>query len=311
MEKEKKEKKPIEKVEEVKEETNEEVIKPLITSRVLFISVLDKIYLIILILMFLGLTINNFHGNIGSIGYGFWHRVGLEIVILIVTFLMYLLLNWFYRCAVKTVLCLTKNEVYKEKYVPFLRTEVSIPLNKITGISTHKYFWIFRCVVIHQYHRFPMVFFTWTNQEFKDKLNELITTDDKKIENKYEAKNMINRDKYMYVLYALGVIAAIIFLLGVIRFFAYTFNTERKIAGTYTYQSKKIALNNDGTCEIEDLVSRVTKCNWSYDKEKKEVKLEYSYKDGYYYYYENSAILNIAYDKSDKSLNIKGDIYKK
>ncbi len=314
MEKEKSVTKPkkekIEK-EKIEKENIEKEVKPLITSRVLFISVLDKIYLVILILFFAGLTIVNLHGDITSISYGYWHRVGMELVIIVLTFLMYLLLNWFYRCAVKTILCLTKNEVYKESYVPFIRKEVSIPINKITGVSSHKYFWIFRCVIIHQYHRLPMVFFTWNNQEFKDKLNELITGRDKVVENKYEEKNMLDKDKYNYVLYVLIGIALALLVMGLIRFFAYTFSAERKVAGTYIYENNKIDLNKDGSCDIDDLVNRVSKCNWKYLKDKEEVVIEYTYKEGYYYYYDNTKVLNISYNKVNKSLNINGTVYKK
>ena len=89
-------------------------------------------------------------------------------------FLYYLLLNWFYKCAAKTMLCLTKNEVYKEIYIPFKRTESSIPLNKITKVTTHEVFWIFRTIVIHQYGKLPVIFFTWNNQEFKELLNKIL-----------------------------------------------------------------------------------------------------------------------------------------
>ena len=139
-------------------------IKPIVTSRLLFISALDKIYLVILGLTLLSLTIINFSGRISSPYYNFWGRVGIEVIILIGLFILYLFLNWFYKCAVKTVLCLTEKQVYKEKYIPFKRTETSIPLNRITKVSTHTAFWIFRVIIIHQYHQFPMFFFPWNHQ---------------------------------------------------------------------------------------------------------------------------------------------------
>ena len=76
---------------------------------------LKKIYLVILGLLLVGLTFTNFAGRISSPYYNFWGRVGIEIIILIALFLLYLFLNWFYKCAVKTVLCLTENQVYKEE----------------------------------------------------------------------------------------------------------------------------------------------------------------------------------------------------
>ena len=50
--------------------------KALVTSRILFISVLDKIYLVILGLWFVGGTFAIFNGKISSLNYGFWVRVG-------------------------------------------------------------------------------------------------------------------------------------------------------------------------------------------------------------------------------------------
>lgn len=286
-------------------------IKPLITSRVLFISVLDKIYLVFLIIMFIALSCANFAGDISSIHYGFWAKLGKEILIIILTFIIYLLLNWFYKCAVKTVLCLTENEVYKEKYVPLKRSEMSIPLNKITAVSSHKILWIFRFIIIHQYNRFPMIFFTWNNQEFKDKLNELITNDKEKIENKYEDKDLIVKDNYKYVGYALGVIVAIILLIGVIRFFCFIFSDERKIAGTYLNGTNTIVLNKDGSCDINDIVEKVTKCNWSYQKDNNDIIVDYEYKAGYYYYYDSVSQLTLDYNPKDKTIEYYGDVFKK
>ena len=147
----------------MKKEKESKKQKALVTSRVLFISVLDKIYLVLLGLIFLGGTISIFKGNISSLSYSFWGKVGKELIFLVILFLIYLLMNWFYKCAVKTMLCLTENEVYKEAYVPFKRAETSIPLNKITSVSTINFFWIFRSIIIHQYHQFPLVFMTWNN----------------------------------------------------------------------------------------------------------------------------------------------------
>lgn len=288
--------------------------KSLITSRVLFISVLDKIYIIILLLIFLVATINNFTGDISSISYGFWNRIGKEIIIIFGIFIWYLILNWFYKCAAKTMLCLTENEVYKETYVPFHRSEMSIPLNKITGVTTHNWFWIFRAIIIHQYSNLPTIFFTWTNQEFKDKLNELITTEKEKIENEYEDKNIISKDKYKYLKYFAIGFAGVICLIGVVRFFNFVFSSEMRMAGTYTYSGEEIRLNKDGTCDINDIIDeRVTECIWSYDEDDKEVEIEYEY----YYYsyygysYTRTDSLNLKYNSSKKVLEYDGDAYKK
>ena len=98
-------------------------IRPIVTSRVLFISVLDKIYLIALGLSLLSLTIVNFMGPVASPLYGFWIRVGRELLILLGLFVTYLICNWFYKCAVKTVLCLTEKQVHQEVYIPFYKWE--------------------------------------------------------------------------------------------------------------------------------------------------------------------------------------------
>ena len=115
MEKEEKKKE----VKETKEVKESKKLKPLVTCRVLFVSVLDKIYLGILLIMLVVATYNNFNGEIGSLDYGFFTRVWHEVWILVVIFIAYLFLNWLYKCVLKTMLCLTENEVYKEKYVPF------------------------------------------------------------------------------------------------------------------------------------------------------------------------------------------------
>ncbi len=277
-------------------------IKPLVTCRVLFISALDKIYLIILALYFVFATYNNFAGDLSSVGYGFWQRVLTELLIILIAFIMYLLFNWFYKCAVKTILCLTENEVYKEAYVPFNRWEVSIPLNKITAVSTYKFFWIFRAVVIHQYGKLPMVFWTWNNEEFKVKATELIMRDKEKVQNKYDDRNIITKDKYKYVLYAGAALVAIIALLGVARFFCYLFSTERNMVGTYAYKDEEFVLKKDGTCELNGISSStVTGCNWYYNKENSEVTFEYDYTSYYGYTYTSS--ITTSYNKKEHVLS--------
>ncbi len=303
------------KKEKAKKEAKEvKTQKALVTSRILFISVLDKIYLIILGLWFLIGTIGIFRGHISSLNYGFFSRVGREILFLIVLFIAYLILNWFYRCAAKTMLCLTKNEVYKEHYIPFKRSEESIPLNKITKVSTINVFWIFRTLIIHQYHSFPLVFMTWNNQEFKDKLNELITTDSEKVENEYESRNIVTQSMYKYLSYVGMALAGIVVLLGIVRFFTYIFNGERKLAGTYTYEENTIKLNKNGSCEITGLVDDVTDCDWTYDSDSKTVTLDYQYEYSYYfskYKTTNDGTKSLKYNSSDKSLELGGNKYTK
>lgn len=287
-----------------KEKKVVEKIKPIVTSRILFISVLDKILLVVLVLSFILSTYSNFHGSISSMSYGYFGRIVREIGIMIVYAIMYFFYNWLYKCAAKTMLCLTKNEVYREHYVPFKRTETTIPLNKITSVSTVNVLWIFRSLIICQYGRLPLVFFTWNNQEFKDELNKLITTDKDPVENEFEDKNIISKDMLKYFAYAGIALVAIILFIGVIKFFSFAFGTQRKVPGTYENNSKQIVLNKDGTCNIDDLASNVTKCNWELNEDKVNVRYTYIYKSYYSYYtneYENS--FEMDYTKNTLTYN--------
>ena len=225
----------------------------------------------------------------------------------------YLFLNWFYRCAAKTMLCVTPNEVYKETYVPLKRTETSIPLNKITGVTTHKVFWIFRIIIIHQYGKLPLIFPTWNNQEFKDQLNELITHNKEKIENEFESRNIIGKDKLKYLKYFTIGFVGIIVLLGVVRLFNYMFSEERKIVGTYSYKDDVIIVNEDGSCNIDDIVSKnVTDCSWKYDKENEVIMIDYSYlKYSWGYSYTYSDNLDLKYFSKDKTIIYENDVYTK
>lgn len=296
----------------IEDKKGEKKIHPLVTCRILFISVLDKIYMILLLLILLGGTYAIFQGDISSIHYGFWSRVGHEIVFLIIYAIIYFFMNWFYKCAAKTMLCVTENEIYAEKYVPFKRSETSIPLNRITGVGTLNLFWIFRCVIIHKYHQIPSIFWTWNNQEFKDKVNELVTRDKEKIENEFESKSIITKDRYKYVKYLGLALVCIIALIGVVKLFNYIFSPEKKVAGTYKYESKRIVLEKNGDCDIEDLIDDVTKCTWTYDKEDKEVRVSYDYKyKSFYSSYDRSSSFTLDYDSSKKSLDYNGKEFTK
>ena len=293
-----------------KEEKNiERKIKPLITSRLLFISVLDKIYLVVLGLLLIALTYNNFAGDMSSLEYGFWERVLSEIGVLLLVVITYFILNWYYKCAVKTVLCLTENQVYKEEYWPLIRHETSIPLDKITKVKTIKIFWIFRSIWIFQYGKLPMVFFTWTNQEFKDELVKKISEDKLPVENKYEDKNILSLQSKLLKYVAIGVLG-VIALLGVIRFFNYIFSTERSIPGSYKNGEISIVLEKDKTCILNNVVNdEVTDCSWKYYNEDDSVKITYEYVSGTYYKYKNSRSLNMKYSK--KTLTYNNVEYKK
>lgn len=286
-------------------------IKTIITSRVLFISILDKIYLIILGLSLLILTVRNFLGPIASPYYGFWTRVGREILILLVLFITYLIYNWFYKCAVKTVLCLTEKQVHHEVYIPFYKWEISIPLRKITKVSTFTCFWIFRAVIIHQYNKLPLIFWTWNHQEFKDKLNELITKEPEKVENIYEKKNIINKEQFKVLKYVGLVLAGIIALIGVVKFISSIFSNEVDVTGSYSYNDNYINLYRDGSCSIDDVISRdVTSCTW-YVSEENDIYIDYEYEDySYFYGYSTEEdSLFLEYDVDTDSIEYEGYMY--
>ena len=275
--------------------------KVIVTSRVLFISVLDKIYLTILGLVFVFGTISVFSGPISSLGYGFFKRVFLEFVLIVILIVLYLFLNWFYNCAVKTILCLTKAEVYREHYFPFKRSEDSIPLEKITKVSTLNLFWIFRAVIICQYHRFPLIFWTWNNQEFKDKLVELITNN--------KEKNLLNESMHGYLMYIILGLLIVILLIGIIKFGFFAFGNERRIAGTYYSSNNIVVLNKDGSCDLEGFSNNIRSCFWSYISKSKEVEINYQY--SYYYSYYDNNVIRLKYDKNNNTLNYEGLILKK
>lgn len=296
--------------EKVEDKEERKQIKPLVTSRILFISVLDKIYIFMLLIMFITATFNIFAGDISSLNYGFWQRIFQEIGMIIGFCIIYFIFNWLYKCAAKTMLCLTENEVYKESYWPFKRSETSIPLNKITGITTYKFFWIFRSIIIHQYGKLPVVFMTWNNQEFKNKLTELITTENKKVENEYENRNIINKDNVKFLKWLGYAFAIVIVLLGFIRFFSFLANPGRRLDGTYVSSDKKIILEKDGTCNINNLKSNVEECEWEYDEEYSRVEINYKYYSRYSSYILNGSI-SLDFNKDDKTLTYNDQIFKK
>ena len=303
-----------------KDKSEEDTIKPLVTSRLLFISIIDKIYLTTIILILIILTYNNFKGNISSLSYHFFDKLKSEINIIIILIICYAILNWVYKCITKTVLILTQNEVYREWQVPFIKLETSIPLNKITGVTSYKFLWIFRLIIIHQYGKLPLIFPTWNNQEFKDKLNELITTDDKKIENKYKKNSLVSNKKY-YIYFTI-LLTIIILILGIIRFISYSNSPEKDMIGTYTYKylpsysyySKEyfIILNEDGTCDfnIYTDIENLESCNWEYNKKNKELILNYEYYSDYYYsWYPYEGTSSFKYDMDNKTIIFNDNTY--
>ena len=299
--------------EEVKEEIKEEkkpkkernTKKPLVTCRVLFISVLDKILFALLALGFVFSLFSIFRGNFSSPSYGYWRRLLDVIALLISTTITYLIVNWFYRCAAKTMLCITEHEIYKEKYVPFKRGEKSIPLNKVTSVTTINLFWIFRSVIIFQYHHIPMIFFTWKNQEFKDQYDELVNKRTEKIENEFEDKSIITFLKKGFIKKFFIGVAAVVVLFGIIRFFGYIFSPARKVPGTYVNGENKIVLNKDGSCEVDPFKKDIIECTWNINDDANIVTAVYKYKSTSWLFGEStsSASISFNYEKNKLTYN--------
>ena len=278
---EKEEIKEKEEKEEVKEEKKNskkgrKEIKPLVTCRILFISALDKIFFVIIALSFASATYYNFAGNFSSLGYGYWARVFSELGILIGTAIYYLLMNWIYKCAAKTMLCITEKEIYIEKYIPFKRTEKSIPLEKITSVTTINLFWIFRTLIIFQYHQIPTIFFTWNNQLLKDKFDELVNKRTEDVENEFDDKNILTFLKPGFLKKFFIGLGCLIVLLGVIRFFGFIFSPAKRVPGTYKNGESSIVLNKDGTCDITP-IKETTSCSWVLSDDETTVYVSYEY----------------------------------
>lgn len=329
-----------EKIEELKEKVNDvfeniaekvgeeksdskKKIKPLVTSRVLFISILDKLYFIGLVLSFIFVVWGYVDSKLAYFEYGqdffpaLWSLIGGFLGILVGFAIAYFILNWLYRCVAKTMLCLTKNEIYGEVYVPFYRGELSVPISKVTKVDTIKVLWIFRTLIIHRYHQIPIVFATWNAQEFKDKLTELLLNRIDKVENEFESKSIFPewlKKKIMFVLIFLGVILGIIIVAYTVKYFD---NPFKKIPGTYVYSGEKIILNEDYTCNIDDLIDyEVTRCVWeadeSYDSIDIDIDYTYEYKSSYSnrkYTYDRT--LDLEFDVDDKVISYNWNTYKK
>lgn len=283
--------------------------KSLVTSRVLFVSILDKIYLAILAIIFTGSTYSNFFTS-SSKNYYFWEKLSNELFIIVGLVISYFLINWLYKCAIKTMICVTEKEVYSEIYFPFVKIEKSIPLSKITKVSIANYFWIFRAVIIHQYNKLPLIFFTWNNKEFKNKVRELIVNDNDIIVNEFKNKNLITRKNIKFVGISLVVIIVVMLIVSLVLFLI---NPIRKISGTYTYQSAKIILNKDGNCDISSMDDYKT-CVWSYNESLKTIDIEYTY-DYYSSFLDKvttyHATLQFDYDLKNQTLIYEGKNFTK
>jgi len=297
-------------------ETVEEVIKPIITSRVLFVSVLDKLFLIGFAFSLIIGILSNFLGDLSSMQYDYWGRTLRAIGLFIVFAVVGVILNYLYKCVAKTMLCFTDKQVYQEIYFPFVDFKSTIPLEKITKVSTYNVFWIFRCIIIFQYMQLPLVFFTWNNEEFKKELIDRLHIESKQVENEWESKNIMNLRQMNILSLAC---AAIVVLAGLFAFIGNLTSEERRIIGYFADEDQSITIEKDGTCSIVNLGESGGKdYRWSYDKEEDLLTVRYETTErrysSYYYsssYYDVSHWLSFEFDSKSKTLTIDDVVLKK
>jgi len=281
------------------------------TCRLLFSSILDKILLFVLLLSFLYISYLNFKGNILGAAYGFWFRVLRELGIGVLLLFGYGICNWIYNCYARTMLCLTSNSIYREIYFPFFRKETTIPLEHVTSIATVDFFWIFRSIVIFQYHHMPIIFFTWNNQRFKNKADEVMGCNTVTI-NSFQNRGILQKTmlpviQWIFILFVMAII-----VLGIFHFFGYIFSEEKKLSGTYLKGTQKIELYTDGTCNLRmSHIKDLKKCTWTIHSEEKTIDIEYEYRKSNYFgeAYKTHDVMSVGYDQEQLIYN--GKEYKK
>lgn len=285
--------------------------KSVFTCRLLFSSVMDKVFLVLLVIGFLFVTFLNFNGNIFGATYGFWIRFLRELGILLMWFVASLICNWFYKCIIQTMLCVTSNSIYLETYFPFWKRETSIPLKHVTSVSAVSFLWIFRAVIIHQYYHLPIVFFTWNHQLFKEKVDELLKND--LIDYNGASHKTIFRKKYFPIFkWMMIVLFFSMIVLGVVHFFGYISSTEKQISGTYIKGNQKIVLKVNGSCYLRLLnIKDLKKCAWKYDEDKHIISIQYDFRKKNYYgeLYDTHDTIHVGY--KENVLIYNGVEYKK
>ena len=285
--------------------------KKLLTCRLLFSSIMDKIFIILLIIGFLVVTFLNFKGNIFGAAYGFWFRFLRELGIVVLFFILSLFFDWIYKCFIKTMLCVTPHSIYRECYFPFWRRETTIPIQHVTAVSTINIFWIFRCVVIYQYRHFPLIFFTWNNQVFKNQVDELL--EHEPVGYNGASHKTIFRKKYAPIIqWIMIIVAFIIIVLGIVHFFGYIFSTEKRISGTYLKGNQKIQLNVNGTCSLRlPRITDLKSCKWKYDSEQHTIDIRYEFSKKNYFgdVYDTKDTITVGY--KEDVLIYNGIDYKK
>ncbi|MBR6136947.1 MAG: hypothetical protein IKQ06_02185 [Bacilli bacterium] len=255
----------------------------IITCRLLFSSFMDKIFLLLLLVGFIILTFINFKGNLFSINYGFWMRVLYELLLIVLFVILSFICNWLYKCIINTTLSLTRGAIYIERYLPFWKKTTSIPLRHVVSISTINFLWIFRGVIIRQYNHLPIVFYTWNNEKFKTRVDEMIGYDHNNIVHS-QNKSMFQKEFLPILEWFMIILIMIIIVLGIAHLFGYIFSNERQMAGSYIKGNQKIVLNMDGTCDLRlPGIKEVKTCEWKYNKNDTLIVVKYEFSKNDYY----------------------------
>lgn len=316
----------------VKERVSEEektgkIVQPLVTSRVLFISILHKLFFIGFVLSFASFILTAWlvltkYSVSGSVGGYFGSIISIIFKYALVLFsgwIYYLILNWLYKCASKTMLCLTEKEIYGEFYAPFYRGEFSVPIENVTKVDTIKILWIFRYLIIHRYHQIPIIFPTWNAQEFKDRLVCLLTDRNEKIANEFKNMDILpnwvkQKKKIIFIIFA--VILGLILVSFTVKYFN---NPYSKVPGTYSLNGDNIELDSDGTCNISSIVDKdIVSCTWSTtgysDVNVERIPVYVSYEYDYssrWYSGTYDANITLYFNANDKTITYNSTVYSK
>lgn len=260
--------------------------EPIIVCRPLFYTVVKYIYIFMLGFMFIGCASYTLLRSNLSFMAGVFSFVGY----LIVLFIVYLFFNWFYKCVLKTMLALTDKELHLEYYMPFIKYESTLPLDSIKRVTTLEYFWIFRAIIIHQYHKLPIIFPTWNNKEMKDEINALIIKEKEHVKNDAKNGELITKENYKIIFIILGCILGIFLFISMISHIA-NYSKVKSYVGTYEGSSSNLKLNADGTCEYGSY-----DCTWEKTDESYVVDVTYEYETGHYYTYTTDNTITVRLD---------------
>ena len=209
------------------------------------------------------------------------------------------------------MLCVENRSIYRECYFPFIQKETSIPLKHVTSVSAIDFLWIFRVLIVFQYHHFPLIFFTWNNHKFKNRVDELLGND-QNFSNGYQNKSIFQRS-YLPIVQWVGIIISFfIVVLGVVHLFGYLLSPEKRISGVYLKGNQKITLKVNGTCDLKITgIKNLKKCKWVIHDENQTITIRYEFSKNNYYgeSYDSKDTIKVGY--KDDLLIYNGIEYKK